>query len=78
MKKLYTLFFAFSCAVFSSAHATAITSTINSHTNVSCNGGSDGWATVNASGGMGTLTYNWAPSGGNGATAFGLSANTYT
>ncbi len=47
-------------------------------TNVSCNGGSDGTATANPSGGTGPYTYSWAPSGGTGATASGLTAGTYT
>ncbi|MDP2388072.1 MAG: hypothetical protein Q8M29_16980, partial [Bacteroidota bacterium] len=57
---------------------TALTSSISSQTNVSCNGGSNGAATVLASGGTGSLTYAWAPSGGTGATASGLASGTYT
>ena len=49
-----------------------------SKTNVSCNGGSNGSATVSASGGTGSYTYTWSPSGGTAATATGLSAGTYT
>jgi large repetitive protein len=56
----------------------AITSSISSQTNVSCNGGSNGSATVLAGGGAGGFTYAWAPSGGTAATATGLAANTYT
>jgi gliding motility-associated-like protein len=48
------------------------------HTNVTCNGGNDGSATVTVTGGSGTYTYNWLPSGGTGATANGLVAGTYT
>lgn len=51
---------------------------IFSSTNVSCNGGSDGSATVGVSGGSGPFTYSWAPYGGNSTTANGLSAGTYT
>ena len=51
---------------------TAITVS-SSTTNVSCNGGNDGTATLTASGGSGTLTPNW---GSNNPTA--LSAGTYT
>ena len=47
-------------------------------TNVSCFGGNTGTATVVASGGSGTYTYNWTPSGGTAATANGLGAGTYT
>ncbi|MEW6470233.1 MAG: T9SS type A sorting domain-containing protein [Bacteroidota bacterium] len=46
--------------------------------NVSCNGGSNGSATVSVSGGTAPYTYSWAPSGGTNATASGLSAGTYT
>ncbi len=53
--------------------------TCNSNqTNVSCFQGSNGTATVVAQGGTGPYTYSWAPSGGNAATASGLSAGTYT
>ncbi len=48
----------------------------SSQINVTCNGGSDGSATVVASGGT-TFTYAWSPSGGTNATASGLSAGNY-
>ncbi|SNR47317.1 hypothetical protein, partial [Flavobacterium sp. ov086] len=48
------------------------------HTDVSCNGGTNGSATVTASGGVGGYTYSWSPTGGTAATASGLSAGTYT
>ncbi len=54
------------------------TVSLSSQTNVSCNGGSNGSATVNATGGTGTLTYNWQPSGGTASTATSLAAGTYT
>lgn len=47
-------------------------------TAVSCNGLSDGSATVTPSGGTGPYTYNWLPSGGTGNTANLLSAGAYT
>jgi gliding motility-associated-like protein len=50
----------------------------NSSSNISCNGGSDGSATVNATGGSGIYTYAWAPSGGTAPTASGLSVGSYT
>lgn len=50
----------------------------SSQTNVSCNGGSNGSATLNAAGGIAPYNYSWAPSGGTGATASGLVAGTYT
>lgn len=55
-----------------------LNASISSQTNVSCNGGSDGSATVTASGGRAPYFYSWVPSGGNNATATGLSADTYT
>jgi hypothetical protein len=56
----------------------AALTTATSQTNVSCNGGTNGSATVNVTGGTGTYTYSWAPSGGTAATATGLAAGTYT
>jgi hypothetical protein len=50
----------------------------SSQTNVSCNGGSNGSATLNAAGGIAPYNYSWAPSGGTGATATGLAAGVYT
>ena len=46
--------------------------------NVACNGGSDGLATSNVSGGVSPYTYAWAPAGGNASVASDLSAGTYT
>ena len=46
-------------------------------TNVLCNGGSTGTATISVSGGS-PFTYTWSPSGGSSAIASGLSAGTYT
>ncbi len=57
------------------APLTASTNVIN---HVSCNGGSDGSASVTAAGGTAPYTYSWSPSGGTGTTATGLSANTYS
>lgn len=56
----------------------AVSTTISSQTNVACNGGSNGAATISASGGTGSLTYAWTPSGGSAASASGLSAAVYT
>jgi predicted secreted protein len=50
----------------------------SSKTDVSCLGAADGTATVNATGGTGTYTYLWAPSGGTASTATGLTPGTYT
>jgi hypothetical protein len=60
------------------AQPAAITSSVSSQTNVTCNGASTGAAMVTASGGTGSLTYSWSPSGGTAATASSLSAATYT
>lgn len=46
-------------------------------TQVSCNGGNNGSATVTANGSSG-YTYTWSPVGGNGTTANSLMAGTYT
>jgi gliding motility-associated-like protein len=43
-----------------------------------CNSSCDGSASVVASGGTGTFTYSWTPSGVTAATASGLCAGTYT
>ncbi|AZA58405.1 T9SS type A sorting domain-containing protein [Chryseobacterium shandongense] len=56
---------------------TALAAT-TSQTNIACNGGSTGVATINVSGGTAPYTYSWSPSGGTAATATGLSAGTYT
>jgi hypothetical protein len=60
-----------------SAYDNTLYSTTNS-TNVTCNGGSNGSASVITSGGSGTYTYSWSPSGGTAASASGLVAGTYT
>ncbi len=47
--------------------------------NISCNGGSDGWATVSGNGGVGSYTYQWDVNAGNQttATASNLMAGAY-
>ena len=57
---------------------TVVNATAGTQVNVSCNGGTNGSATVAVTGGTGTYTYAWAPSGGTAATANGLAAGTYT
>ncbi|MEO5642282.1 MAG: PKD domain-containing protein [Bacteroidia bacterium] len=55
--------------------------TASSQTNVSCNGGSNGSATVGISGGSPTYNYNWTPgnpAGDGTVTVTGLSASTFT
>jgi gliding motility-associated-like protein len=59
----------------SSAGNLSSTAAVN---NVSCNGGTNGSATANPTGGTGPYTYNWSPVGGTGATASNLSPGTYT
>lgn len=60
------------------AHAAdPLTVTNSSATNISCNGGSNGSASVFASGGTPPYSYSWSPTGGTGATASGLPAGTY-
>ncbi len=63
---------------FTITQPTALVATAASQTNVSCNGGTNGSATVSVSGGTSGYTYSWSPSGGTAATATGLSAGTYT
>ncbi len=45
---------------------------------MSCNGGTNGTASVSVSGGTGPYSYSWSSSGGTAATAAGLSSGTYT
>ncbi|MCB0396547.1 MAG: gliding motility-associated C-terminal domain-containing protein [Flavobacteriales bacterium] len=54
-----------------------ITGTV-SVTDATCNGGSDGTALVNASGGISPYSFNWSPLGGSDSLAIGLPAGTYT
>ncbi|HIE15806.1 MAG TPA: T9SS type B sorting domain-containing protein, partial [Bacteroidales bacterium] len=56
---------------------TSLTITIVSTTDVTCNGGSDGSATISVSGGVSPYTYAWS-SGGVGTTETGLASGTYT
>lgn len=62
---------------FTIIQPTAINAT-TSQTNITCNGGSNGSASVSVTGGVGPYTYSWAPMGGTAATATGLVAGTYT
>ncbi len=55
-------------------------SLIKNQTNIKCNGGANGVASVTASGGTGagTYTYLWAPSGGTSSASTPLGPGTYT
>jgi gliding motility-associated-like protein len=55
-----------------------LTATISAQKNVTCNGSSNGTATVTGAGGTLAYAYVWNPSGGNTATGTGLSAGTYS
>ncbi len=63
--------------VFTLTEPSALIAT-TSQTNILCNGASSGSATVNASGGTGSYTYTWLPSGGFASTANSLAAGSYT
>jgi len=67
---------------FTVTQPTALTLTAASQTNVSCNGGSNGAASVNAAtGGAGGYTYNWTPGNPTGdgtVSVTGLTAGTWT
>jgi gliding motility-associated-like protein len=57
----------------------AISASVNAQTNVSCNGGSNGTATVSVTGGTAPLSYSWnTPPVQTGITATNLSAGSYT
>ncbi|WP_433763931.1 MBG domain-containing protein [Flavobacterium ginsenosidimutans] len=47
-------------------------------TNILCQGGSNGTASVSVSGGSGSYSYIWSPSGGTSETANGLAAGNYS
>lgn len=61
---------------FTITQPTAINAT-PSKTDVTVNGGSDGTASVNVTGGTPGYTYSWSPTGGGAATATGLPAGAY-
>jgi gliding motility-associated-like protein len=57
---------------------TVITASTTTITNVTCNGNSNGSASINVSGGSPSYTYAWLPTGGNSNSASGLTAGNYT
>jgi hypothetical protein len=77
------------CQVTDALGCTALTSVITitqppqlianaSHTDASCYGGTNGSASVTASGGTNPYSYQWSPAGGTNATANNLGAGCYT
>ncbi len=64
--------------VFVGTSGSSVAVSISATSSVSCFGGTNGSATANPSGGSGSYTYTWSPSGGNAQTASGLPAGTYT
>lgn len=63
---------------FNFAGTEPISSMISASTNVSCNGGNDGSATVQAAGGSPPYSYNWSNNAGTTAMVNNLSAGVYT
>jgi gliding motility-associated-like protein len=69
------------CTITATAVVTqppALAANASTLTNVLCNGGNNGSATVGANGGIPGYTYSWSPSGGNGVTANNLTAGNYS
>ena len=56
----------------------ALTVTMTSTTNVTCNGGNDGAITIVGAGGTPGYTYSWTPAVGSSPTVTGLVAGSYT
>ncbi|MDQ3109113.1 MAG: gliding motility-associated C-terminal domain-containing protein [Bacteroidota bacterium] len=56
----------------------AVLTTAASQNNITCNGGTNGSATVSVLGGTSPYQYSWSPSGGTNPTATNLSAGNYT
>jgi gliding motility-associated-like protein len=70
-----------SCTVSAVANITSAggpTLSVSSQTNVNCFGASTGAATINATGGTGTITYTWLPGNLSGTNQTSLTAGTYT
>lgn len=75
-----TLTDAYGCTITESVTLTQppqLNVAVSSNSPVSCNGGSNGSATVTASGGTTPYTYNWSPSVGALPTIVGLEAGSY-
>ncbi|TAH44351.1 MAG: T9SS type A sorting domain-containing protein [Bacteroidetes bacterium] len=70
-----------SCSQSAQVHvinSNGLNSVVSNKNDVSCNGGSNGSATIIASNGNPPYTYSWSPSGGTASGATGLSAGIYT
>ncbi len=66
---------------FNITQPAALVVNLTSQTNISCNGGTNGAAVVNVSGGTTTYSYNWTPGNPTGdgtASVSGLTAGTWT
>lgn len=63
--------------VITIAQPPVLTSSISSQTNITCNGGATGGATLDISGGVAPYTVTWSPTGGNATTVSGLTAGIY-
>jgi gliding motility-associated-like protein len=59
------------------SNANGPVATLASQQDVSCNGGTNGSASVNVNGGSPPYTYAWTPSGGNNASAINLTVGNY-
>jgi hypothetical protein len=57
---------------------TALTSVVGSQSNVTCFGGTNGFVSLNTSGGSLPYTYSWSPAGGTGSSSSSLIAGNYT
>jgi gliding motility-associated-like protein len=78
----FTVFDANNCTATTTitvSQPSALSATISSVSNVSCNGGSNGTATVSVTGGTGGYSYSWSTTPvQNAATAVNLASGTYT
>ncbi|MCO6146459.1 BspA family leucine-rich repeat surface protein [Flavobacterium sp. NRK1] len=78
-----SIYFDYNLPIITNATTTTIVEDIESLqisatvADVSCNGASDGSVTISVTGGSGSYTYAWSPSGGSEATATGLAAGNY-
>ena len=64
--------------VFTITEPTALATSITSQTNVTCNGGANGAASINVSGGTIPYSYTWTPSVSGTTLATGMTAGSYS